>query len=431
MKKKNPSRRITVYFYSRTHMPLGILPVLSGDIVIRRNEVSTWSIVVNGNSKFGQRFDRGDRVSIWDTTPGLEPVQLIAGAATYIEDELSGGVRTMTISGVDDMIWLDQGIMLPYPEKPTPTNGSNVSPTTGGYYNTGPHGNRPGGMILSLLDDQLAHAHEDHHQSRKNDMIVEYPPYLADMGDASLKEYSWGDLYKPLSEAVAGVFEASGWNGTIITSQTGGPDGRDAVFTTRSPRDYSRAVRLSMHNGAVDGFKIVEEAPELSQVYGIIPRLGEMWPMSRQLFTRSRNYSWWAFKTASAIDIEHGPDGDEHDIDDWYLDDYYKYEDEYKKRIADIDKELEGKGPKSSIEVSVQDTPYLSFPRRFGIGDIITVDLDDAQFTEQLQRVDMSWGTSGVRAKLQLGPELVEESNNVYPTIRDIKRKLRRTFIRS
>ena len=80
--------------------------------------------IVNGNSKLGQRFDRGDRVSIWDTTPGLEPVQLIAGAATYIEDEFSGGVRTMTISGVDDYDLARPGGYVPDPKEITPSGGS-------------------------------------------------------------------------------------------------------------------------------------------------------------------------------------------------------------------------------------------------------------------------------------------------------------------
>ena len=126
----------------------------------------------------------------------------------------------------------------------------------------------------------------------------------------------------------------------------------------------------------------------------------------------------------SAIDVDHGPYGEEYNLNDWYR------EGDVEERRAETAKELEGKGAKASIEVSVQDTAYLSFPRRFGLGDIITVDLEDAQFTDQVQRVNLSWGTDGVRAKLQVGPELTESSTSLAPTIREIKRKLRRTFVR-
>ena len=147
----------------------------------------------------------------------------------------------------------------------------------------------------------------------------------------------------------------------------------------------SRAVRLSMHNGAVDGFKIVEEAPELSQVYGIIPRLGELLPMSTRRSRRSRRYSWGGVERHQPSISNHGPDGDEHGIDDWYLDGTRTSTRGASPILA---KELEGKGRSHPSRSTVQDTAYLSFPRRFGLGDIITVDLDDAQFTEQLQRVD-------------------------------------------
>ena len=49
---------------------------------------------------------------------------------------------------------------------------------------------------------------------------------------------------------------------------------RKTIFTTKSPTDLSRRVRLSMHNGGVDGFKITEEAPTIARLHGIIPRLG-------------------------------------------------------------------------------------------------------------------------------------------------------------
>ena len=369
----------------------------------------------------GQRFQPGWRVSIWDTTPGLEPVQLIAGAATAIEDELSGGVRTVTISGVDDYIWIDQGVMLSASGLAFPEGGTGVMPTTGGYYGGGPHRDRPGGLILSLIEDQIVNAHSSHHQSRDS-ADVEYPSYLANMGEASVRDFLWGDIYKPLTEAVDMVFVESGWDGTIKARQV--DETRKTIFTTKSPTDLSRRVRLSMHNGGVDGFKITEEAPTITQVYGIIPRLGELWPGTYPSFTSEVDDDIWGVGATSAIDVDHGPYGEEYNLNDWYR------EGDVEERRAETAKELEGKGAKASIEVSVQDTAYLSFPRRFGLGDIITVDLEDAQFTDQVQRVDLSWGTDGVRAKLQVGPELTESSTSLAPTIREIKRKLRRTFVR-
>lgn len=420
MKKPPPARHITAYMHDERRVRKGVLPVLSGDIVIRRNEISTWSLTVNGNSTMGQRFQPGWRVSIWDTTPGLEPVQLIAGAATAIEDELSGGVRTVTISGTDDYIWLDQGIMLAAPELLFPENGTNTSATTGGYYVSGPNKIQPGGLILSLLDDQLVNAHQSHLQSRSGLMKVEYPEFGKDLGPTTMTGFTWGDLYKTLAESVDRVFAESGWDGTIDIRYV--DETRITIFTTRSPTDLSRRVRLSMHNGGVKGFKITEEAPTVTQVYGIIPRLGESWPKTYPSFTSEVDDDIWGVGATAAIDVDDG--GDDDGPSSWYA------EGNVKERLEETAKELSGKTAKASIEVDVEDTPHLSFPRRFGLGDIITVDLEDAQFTDQVQRVDLSWGTDGVRANLQVGPELTESSTSLAPTIRDIKRKLRRTFVR-
>src|SRR5699024_9631978 len=48
VKKPPPARHITAYMYDERRVRKGVLPVLSGDIVIRRNEVSTFSLTVHG-----------------------------------------------------------------------------------------------------------------------------------------------------------------------------------------------------------------------------------------------------------------------------------------------------------------------------------------------------------------------------------------------
>ena len=53
MKKPPPARHITAYSITPGRIRKGVLPVLSGDIVIRRNEISTWSLTINGNSTIG------------------------------------------------------------------------------------------------------------------------------------------------------------------------------------------------------------------------------------------------------------------------------------------------------------------------------------------------------------------------------------------
>ncbi|WP_141395057.1 hypothetical protein, partial [Acinetobacter baumannii] len=96
--------------YTPDYQRRGILPTLSGKAVLRLNDVSTFSLDVDGDDYLSSRFEKGWRVVIQD-----EGLQLVAGQPNHMGRDSKSGAQDLVLSGSDDMLWLKNMITLPNP----------------------------------------------------------------------------------------------------------------------------------------------------------------------------------------------------------------------------------------------------------------------------------------------------------------------------
>lgn len=362
--------------YTPGYVKLGVLPVLGGTVVLRRNDVSTFVLDVNGNHQGWGRFRRGHRVVIYDGD-----TQILAGPVTRVGRSYSGGVRSVTLAGVSDMVWLSQRVTYPNPAQHPESQSE-------GYYK------RSGNAETLILDLVRHNLGPDARAERR--ATLDLDPNGGRGGNVSLNSRFKNVLEEAQALALVG-------NVTFETRQ----EGSRTVFGFRDQRDLTRHVRLSPANGGVTAYDLDEEAPEATHV--LVAGQGEGEERTIKLVTG--NQSEWGTYAEEFRDRR--DTDDEADL------------------IQAGQERLEEATESKSVSLTIGDTARHKFGRDFHRGDLITVNLgDDGRIQDLVQIAELSFSAQGITTKIQVGPTLddtdaprwVSETDDLRRDIRALQR---------
>lgn len=348
------------FMYTPDYQRRGILPTTGGQAVLRNNDVSTFSLEVDGSDLLSSRFEKGWRIVIQD-----EGRQFIAGAPNHIGRSLKGGVHDLTLSGVNDMVWLKNMITLP-----NPANAADKQ-TEGAYY-------KATGAAEELVYD-LVHNHvgQNARAEYKRRLNVLAP-------DSGLlgKTLTVNSRFKTVLEELQSLALQAG-----LVTQVEQDDGlQQTVMRIEEGTDLSRAVRLTEINGGLTDWEMSEDAPTATDV--LVAGQGE--GAARTLKLVSGNTNDWGFR---GLQFQDRRDTDAVD-----------------ELIQAGEETLEEARAKSAITLEIGETPNKRFGEHFWLGDTITVTLaDGTEVTDIVQVADMKWDANGRTVKLTIGPVLDEQ----------------------
>lgn len=359
--------------YTPNYERRGILPALSGEVVLRNNDVSTFSLDVDGGDLLASRFERGWRVVIED-----EGEMLLCGEANKIGTEPKAGVRDLTVSGKDDMVWLQNMISLPEPDKLPDNQG------VAAYYKAKANS---GQLITDLV---RTHIGQSAPTGYKRPLWVE-PSTLG--GVASINS-----RFKPLLDEVATLAQ-----GVLNVRMTQDDEAQRTVMTVAEGRDKSRAIRLTEDNNGLDDWNMDQDAPDVTQV--LVAGQGEGEARTLKLVKGNDNdWNFWALRFQDRRDT-----------------------DELDQLIQAGEETLDEGREKSTISLGVQETDNKRFGRDFWLGDTITVQLADrAVVSDVVQSARIKWGPEGRTVELTVGPVLDEQDAPRWvPLVRKLMREVR------
>lgn len=330
----------------------GSLPVISGSAVIRSNDVSTWSITVNGNDPRSDRFEPGWGIQVFDQFHN----QLLSGPATSIKVSTSADskTRTLNISGLSDDVFLMDSLVIPNPEEGAEAN-ADLWKASGAAET----------VMRKLVNEQIGPGAPD-------DYRVEPLRVLTDQKrgkNVSLSERFTNILEVLQEQATAGEL--------LFTARQ---NGREIEFQVSESRDLTRAVRLTRRNGAVGAYDSERSAPDATET--IIGGVGS--GSTRKLWRVANPVGDWGRRVTTFVDRQSTSDSNE------------------LQQAAET--ELENKGEKASVTFEAHETKRLKYGRDFLVGDKITVDLDGSKIQDILQIVEMSWDSTGRKLNMQVGP---------------------------
>lgn len=344
--------------YTPDYVKLGVLPVLAGTVILRRNEVSTFTLTVNGNHDGWKRFRRGHRVVIWEGDR-----QVLAGPITTVSKSYSAGVREVVLAGSSDMLWLAQRVTLPDPAVHP------ASPAGDAYYK------RSGNAETLIRDLVRLNVGQDARLVRRAPLV------MAPNGNRG-GQVSLNSRFKVVLDEAHALALVGGV--TFQTVQEGG----STRFEFRDQRDRTRHVRLSPLNGGVTDYDLSESAPEVTHV--IVAGQGE--------------------GVDRTIRVVEAPD---------YPGPWGVYAEEFRDRRDTDDlnelmqagrERLEEGQATASVSLTIGDAARWRFGQHFDLGDRITVNLGvDGIIQDLVQVADMSWDANGRTTKLTVGPTLSED----------------------
>lgn len=336
----------------------GTLPVISGSAVLRCNNYSTWSLVVDGNNPRSQRFQPGWGIRAFDPFGN----QILSGPATGIETVVSGDnkTRALNITGVSDDIYLSDSLVIPNPQEGATAN-SDLWKAKG-----------PAETVMRrLVNEQIGPAAPDDY--RVDRLIVS-----TDQGRGE-------DV--SVSERFTNILE-------ILQEQSGDllfgirQDGHDLRFWVDTQRDYTKTVRLTRHNGAIGEYRTEYTAPEATEA--IVGGVGS--GATRKMWRVANDPGRWGRRVTKFVDRQ--STSDENEL----------------QQAAET--ELENKGEQASVTFDANEIKRLQYGRDFVVGDKITIDLDGSLIQDTLQVVEMSWDETGRSMKMQVGPTADESKLN-------------------
>lgn len=336
----------------------GILPTFGGSLVLRLNDVSTFSLNVNGDDYLSSRFEKGWRVVIQD-----EGVQLAAGQPNRLGRESKSGAQDLSLSGADDFVWLKNMITLPNPANRADNQSEDA------YY-------KASGTAGTLLYDLVRrHSGQNARAEYKRPLVVTNPGAVG-------KQMKLNSRFKPVLEEAQTLANSS----DLVMRMQQDDAQQLTTLSTTVGRDLSRAVRMTEKNDGVADWSLAEEAPELTHV--LVAGQGEGEARTLKLVEGNENeWGFWGLQFQDRRDT-----------------------DEVDELIQAGEETLEEGRAKSTISVEVQETESKRFGLDFWLGDTITVQLaDNTRITDKVQVAEIDFGAQGRTVKLTLGPVLDEQ----------------------
>lgn len=354
----------------------GILPVIGGTVVLRNNDISTFSLDVNGDDPLSRRLEKGWRVVIED-----EGRQILAGAPNSLKRGSSGGAQTLDLSGSDDFVWLRDMITLPNPATAADNQDQDA------YYKASGGGAR---LIYDLVRRLVG---QDSRGEFKRPLVVNDP------GGTFAKVISVNSRFQPVLGEVQSLAQQSGRVVTLRQDDIS----RSTVMDIGEGRDLSRSVRLTEINGGIGDWDLGEEAPTVTSV--LVAGQGE--GTARTLELVNGNANEWGFRGLQFQDRRDTDAADE-------------------LVLAGTETLDEGRA-KASISVDIHETPDKRFGRHFNLGDTITVQLaGGALITDVVQTAEITWGSTGREVKLTVGPVAEEQDAPRWvPLVKSLQAQIR------
>lgn len=365
-----------VFMYTGDYQKRGILPVLGGSVVLRKNDVSTFSLEVNGGDLLSSRFEKGWRVVIED-----EGRQLICGAPNNIQRSSASGAQTLTMSGSSDAAWLRDMITLPDPSKAADQQDQEA------YY-------KRNGSAANLVHDLVSsHIGQNARSEFKRVLIVDSP-------DAGLgKTVSINSRFKTVLEEVQTLAN----NANVVVSLFQDDIAKTTRMSIEQTRDLSRVIRMTEINGGLGDWDMSEQAPTVTDVLVAGQGEGE----NRTLKLVSGNANEWGFK---ALQFQDRRDTDAVD-----------------ELIQAGEETLADGVAKATINVAIEETDTKRFARDFGLGDKITVQLmSGVTISDIVQSAEIDWGENGRTVDLKIGPVADEQDAPRWvPLVKSLQAQIR------
>lgn len=362
------------FMYTPDYQRRGILPTLGGSVVLRNNDVSTFSLDMDGDDPLAVRFEKGWRVIIED-----DGIQYLAGTANRRGRSSKTGVQDLALSGVDDMAWLRDMITLPSPSNAADNQGDDA------YY-------KAKGTAQQLITDLVrTHLGQTARTEYRRPLFVSSP-------SGGGAQVSINSRFKTVLEEVEKLARRK------LTVRMRQDDTTQRTVMDVAPgRDLTRAVRLTERNAGLTDWELVEEAPEVTSVLVAGQGEGE----ARTLKLVSGNENDWGFR---ALRFQDRRDTDELD-----------------QLIQAGEETLEEGRAKSTISLEIGETETVKFGEDFWLGDTITVQLKDgAVVTDIVQSAQIDWTETGREVKLTIGPVLDEQDAPRWvPLVRQLMSQIR------
>lgn len=371
---------IVAEFYDKDFTYRGPIPVLSGALVLRNNAVSTGVLDVNGDHKAWKDqapYLEGGHVVVKD-----DDVQLIAGKFTALEftKDTQQGVSDVQLQFNSHLDYVQGMITLPSPDQPL------ESQTVRPYY-------KESGPAETVIADMIrTHVGQDARLEHQQPIIVEVSQGRG--GNVTVNSRFKNLLEE--AQVLAGV-------GGIQFRTWLDEDVEQIFFGVRMPVDNSLNVQLQEDTGTLEKFTYSLEAPTASRV--LVAGQGE--GTARMLRVVESEPTAWDVKTLLFQDR--------------------RDTEEEAELIQAGEDTLADHVAKTAITV---DTRMLG-QRRLGVdyfvGDTVTVQLtDNTTIVDPLQRLELSWDSTGTSYKVSVGPYLEEpDEEATTQTVRRLRKDLR------
>lgn len=382
---------LDIHMYTPEYKRRGVLPWVSASVKLRNNDVSTFTVEVDGTDPRVQRVEEGWRLVFYDDTD-----QMIAGHIDKVGISSDAGVRTLTFSGVNDIAWLENMITLPEPDK---------APASQDTSKTFKRKGDPAEKTMHTLVRQLV-AQDALPAYRRDHARLENP--TGPVGDDWVgKPVEVNTAFEPVIDVMQTLAEVGEVNFKSFQ------DDDVTVFSFYEGVDRSRYARLFERNGGVSSYTIEHSAPTVTDALvagsakdGSTGEEADGKP--RKLFLRSGNANDWAFKAL-------------------VFDDQSSEEDDDNLKQSGDEALIEGQA-KGTFDVEINETPKLRFRTHYDLGDTITILLEnEVPVSDILQIVEIDWGSTGRTAKVTIGPALEDpEETEVEKQVRKLMRELNR-----
>jgi hypothetical protein len=332
----------------------GVLPVLGGTAILRNNDVSTFTLDLNGDAALINRLSKDSHLALYDGTQ-----QMCAGTLSKTSRTRSAGATTITVDGSSHMRYLSETITLPDPSKAPDKQDVDAAWKKSGTRE---------GLIIDMVRLNVG----------QGALTALRRPLQVAASQGRGGNSTLETRFKtPLEEAQTLAKGKLGFRTRLDTTVTPAQP-RFEVFTGR---DLSRAIRLSEINGALGDFTLEQEAPTVTGA--LVGGQGEGAARFIRYRTGNKN-AWGAYGLAF---IDGGQTSDPTELE------------------KSGDDALTDGQEKAAITVDVNDTPVRRFGTHYGLGDTITVELADGiKITDVVQSAEISWDEHGRTVKLTVGP---------------------------
>jgi hypothetical protein len=311
------------------------------EAVRRLNRVGTWTLDLPATSDAALLLAQpGWGVQVVDEDSGDS---LTSGPTVDVERNRTGDSDSITVSGVDDMIHLEDRLAHPQPASAAPP------------YSTSAYDVRTGTASTVISQYVNVNAGPGAIAQRRVPLLTLATDPV--VGGSITGRARWQNL-REFAEELA----LSGGGLAFDVTQVGGPG---LQFAVRAPVDRTSTVRLSVDLGTLAGYKYSVRAPQVSYVYcggggeGTARAVAEG-QSPGDIVTWSRRVEQWADRRDTTDSAELAQ--------------------EIAKRLA------EGQG-ESAVTCSPVDIDGVHYLTDYALGDRVSVEIDDAVITELIREV--------------------------------------------